>query len=237
MIDINHNLRSRLPAAGAIFDLDGVLVDTARFHFEGWQTVARARGFELSQTDGELLKGVSRDEALRIVLRIGGVQLDEQQRAKLAESKNRWFVERISRLDPSALLPGVKDALHELTILGVPIALASASKNAMSVLRAVGIADYFTTIVDGRAVTHAKPDPEVFLRAAAGLKFNPQRCVVFEDAPAGLVGARRAGCIAVGIGDPSVLGPNADLVVASVAEVQMPLLFASAATTFERIGS
>jgi beta-phosphoglucomutase len=207
-----------------VFDLDGVLVDTARFHFEGWRRVARSLGFDLAPGHGELLKGISRREALDVVLAVGGRDLDERARADLAEAKNAWYVEQISHLRRDALLPGVEQVLDQLHTLQVPIALASSSKNARMILRQTGIEHCFDAVVDGHAVTLAKPDPEIFVRAAKALGMKPSECVVFEDAAAGVAGAHRAGCFVVGLGDTQVLS-DADFVVGSMAELNLELLF------------
>lgn len=212
------------PVRGAIFDLDGVLVDTATYHFEGWQMIARGLGFELTAAQGEPLKGVSRLEALSIVLSVGGVDVDGAQREALAASKDAWFRNRVSQMDSSAMLPGAADSLRWLQARGIPIALASASENAVQILRQVGLEHYFTSVVDGRAVRRTKPDPEVFLLAAHGLGLPPQECVVFEDAAAGVEGARSAGCAVVGLGDATILAA-ADLVLPSMREVPLEDLF------------
>ncbi len=209
---------------GAIFDLDGVLVDTAGYHFEGWQRIAHGLGFDLQRADGELLKGVSRDEALMAVLRVGRVQVGDRERARLSAVKNAWFLEQVANLDPGALLPGAQDALRWLQSRQVPIALASSSENAIEILERTGIRQFFVAVVDGHVVRRAKPDPEIFLLAARGLGLPAAQCVVFEDAEAGVAGARRAGCAVVGLGDPLVLH-EADLVVGSLAEIALETIF------------
>lgn len=209
---------------GAIFDLDGVLVDTAGYHFEGWQRIAHQLGFALRPADGELLKGVSRDEALTAVLRVGGVEVTPDERALLSAAKNTWFLEQVAALDPDALLPGAYHTLRWLQVRDVPIALASSSENAIEILERTGIRQFFRAVVDGHVVRRAKPDPEIFLLAARGIGLPPARCVVFEDAEAGVAGARRAGCAVVGLGDPAVLC-RADLVVGSLLEVPLGAIF------------
>jgi beta-phosphoglucomutase len=214
----------RLPAQGGIFDLDGVLVDTARFHFAGWQMTAERLGFELADADEELLKGVSRNEALEIVLEKGGVAVAPSERARLADEKNAWFVAQIQQLTQAALLPGALDLLESLRRLNIPLALASSSRNAPVIVERVGVARFFDAVVDPAELSATKPDPEIFVRAAEGLGLSPGSCIVFEDAPAGIRGALRAGCVAVGVGDAAVLH-EADIVVKSLLDVPVTTLF------------
>jgi beta-phosphoglucomutase len=201
---------------GVIFDLDGVLVDSAQFHLAAWRRIAAEHGFDFGDDVGELLKGVGRETALGIVLDAGGVEMSATDRAATASRKNRYYNEHLDTLDADALLPGALEALRWLREHHIPVALASASKNARTILDATGIADAFDVVVDGLVVTQAKPNPRVFLIAAEGLGIAPEHCVVFEDAIAGIAGARRAGCAVVGVGDPSLLAA-ADLVVPTLA--------------------
>ncbi|GGA49989.1 beta-phosphoglucomutase [Paenibacillus physcomitrellae] len=203
---------------GAIFDLDGVIVDTAKYHFLAWRELAAQLGFEFTEQDNERLKGVSRMESLRILLEVGGLELPEEEQQKLAESKNAKYVEYISKLEQSELLPGVREYLTGLREQGVKIALGSASKNAAFILERLGIAGLFDAVVDGTKVSKAKPDPEVFLTACRELGLAPQECIVFEDAAAGVAAAKAAGTGIVGIGRPEVLG-EADQVVAGIFEL------------------
>ena len=215
----------RLPAQGGIFDLDGVLVDTAGFHFAGWQMTAEQLGFQLADADEELLKGVSRNEALDIILGIGRVTCTPSERARLADEKNAWYVEQIQQLTPAALLPGALGLLESLRRRNIPMALASSSRNAPAIVERVGVAHFFAHVVDPAALSATKPDPEIFLRAAEGLGLTPGGCIVFEDAPAGVTGALRAGCVVVGVGDAAVLH-EADIVVQSLVDVPVTALFA-----------
>lgn len=208
----------------AVFDLDGVLVDTAQFHLAAWRRIATELGFDLDPAVGESLKGVGREAALDIVLRSGGVELSEAEFAETAARKNRYYNDHLLGLDESALLAGSLDALHWLREGGIPIALASASRNARTILSSTGIEPLFDVIVDGVVVTAAKPDPEVFLVAARGLGLPPADCIVFEDAVAGVEGAKAAGSPVVGIGDPAVL-LGADLVATDLAHLDWPALF------------
>ncbi|MDI7247229.1 MAG: beta-phosphoglucomutase [Bacillota bacterium] len=189
----------------AIFDLDGVIVDTAKYHYMAWKRLANELGFDFSPKDNERLKGVSRMRSLEILLEIAGLRLDEHSKAELAEKKNQWYIEYISTISPAEILSGVPEFIGGLRKLGVKTALASASKNAPTILGNLGIASLFDAIVDGNAVSMAKPNPEVFLVAAGRLGADPRRCIVFEDAEAGVEAAHRAGMYAVGVGSPDVL--------------------------------
>lgn len=196
----------------AIFDLDGVIVDTAKYHYLAWQRLASSLGFEFTKKDNEQLKGVSRVRALEILLQIGNVSLEAEQKQQLAALKNSWYVEYVSKIDASEILPGAVDYIKAIRSRGVKTAIGSASKNAPLILDRLGIYSLFDVVVDGNKVSKAKPDPEVFLRAAKELNHMPSECVVFEDAEAGIQAALSAGMGAIGIGNPIDL-PQADLVV------------------------
>jgi beta-phosphoglucomutase len=204
----------------AIFDLDGVIVDTAKYHYLAWKRLAVELGFDFSERDNERLKGVSRVRSLEILLEIGGLRLDESARAEAAARKNAWYVEYISQMDASEILPGAAEYLHTIRARGVGTAIGSASKNTPLILERIGITPLFDAVVDGNRVSRAKPDPEVFLRAAQELGVPPEACVVFEDAEAGIEAARRAGMGAVGIGKPSVL-KDADVVMANLQQLML----------------
>jgi beta-phosphoglucomutase len=203
---------------GAIFDLDGVIVDTAKYHYLAWASLADELGFTFTEEDNERLKGVSRMRSLDILLEVGGLHFDEAEKLAMAEKKNRLYVDYISKLEESELLPGVKEYLTGLRSQGIGIALGSASKNAEFILNKLNIADLFDAVVDGNKVSLAKPDPEVFLIAAQELGLQPDECVVFEDAEAGVQAGKAAGMKVVGIGKPEVL-KEADLVIKGVHEL------------------
>jgi len=186
----------------AIFDLDGVIVDTAKYHYLAWKRLANELGFDFSETDNERLKGVSRVRSLEILLEIGGLTLDEATKTKIAAQKNDWYVDYISHMDESEILPGVVEYVKSIRTKGIKTAIGSASKNTPLILERLGIASLFDVVVDGNKVSKAKPDPEVFLRAAKELNIPPTECVVFEDAEAGIEAAHRAGMGVVGIGKP-----------------------------------
>ena len=196
----------------ALFDLDGVIVDTARYHYVAWREMANGLGFDLSEEQNERLKGVSRKESLELILQMGGVTLDEADKERLGEAKNQRYVELVRGMGPEEILRGASEYLLSLRQKGVKIALGSASKNAELVLQGLGIRDRFDVVVDGTKVKRSKPDPEVFLLGAEGLGVSPADCVVFEDALAGVEAAKAAGMAAVGIGRRENL-PGADLVV------------------------
>ena len=202
----------------AIFDLDGVIVDTAKYHYLAWKRLANECGFDFTEADNERLKGVSRTQSLEILLQIGGLTCDDVTKAQMAAQKNEWYVDYIRRMDASEILPGAIEYLQRLRAKGVKTALGSASKNAPLILERLGISVLFDVIVDGNKVTKAKPDPEVFLCAADKLDIPPASCVVFEDAEAGIEAAHRAGMGAVGIGNPSIL-KEADIVIPGLREL------------------
>lgn len=190
---------------GAIFDLDGVIVDTAKYHYLAWKELAKRLGFDFKESDNERLKGVSRMRSLEILLEVGGITADEEEKQKMAEEKNNRYVEMLQNLDKSELLEGAEEYLSKLKSEGVLISLGSASKNAPLILDKLGITDLFDAIVDGNSVSKAKPDPEVFLKGAEMLGLSPSDCVVFEDSQAGIEAARNAGCGVIAVDKGGVL--------------------------------
>lgn len=207
-----------------IFDLDGVIVDTAKYHYLAWKRLADEKGIPFTEKDNERLKGVSRMASLEILLSLGNVDLSEEEKAVLANRKNTWYVEMIDRLTKAELLPGAEALLKRLKTDGVKIALGSASKNAERILARLEIGDYFDARIDGTKVSKAKPDPEVFLLAAKNVGAAPETCLVFEDAPAGIVAAKRAGMHVVGIGKRQNL-PEADWILESLDEIRDEILY------------
>jgi beta-phosphoglucomutase len=203
---------------GAIFDLDGVIVDTAKYHYLAWKRLAQELGFEFKESDNERLKGVSRMKSLEILLELGGLSFSNDEKLLLADKKNNWYVEYISAIDESEILKGAKEYLLKLKNSGIKIALGSASKNAPAILNRLKITNLFDSIVDGNKVSKAKPDPEVFLIAAKELGLEPHECVVFEDAEAGITAAKAAGMRTVGIGNRELL-MEADIVVKGLYEI------------------
>ena len=190
---------------GFIFDLDGVIVDTAKYHYLAWKNLANELGFDFTEEQNEAFKGVSRRRCLEILLELGGIEVDEAQFEKWLLEKNEDYLSYIAKMDASEILPDVPKVLNFLKENKVPMALGSASKNAIPILEKVELLSYFDTVVDGNKVSRAKPDPEVFLIAARDLHVAPEKCVVFEDAVAGIEAANNARMISVGIGNAKVL--------------------------------
>jgi beta-phosphoglucomutase len=199
-----------------LFDLDGVIVDTAHFHYQAWRRLANEKlGFDISEEFNESLKGVSRTESLDRILAEGGVTLDEITKEAYATLKNQWYVELVNQMTPDDILPGIQQFLKETRAAGIKIGLGSVSKNAKPILEHIGIVDAFDVIIDGTKISKGKPDPEVFLKGAEELGVSPSECVVFEDAVAGIESGKRAGMKTVGIGQPDVL-KEADIVLANL---------------------
>lgn len=207
-----------------IFDLDGVIVDTARFHYQAWKRLAKEFGFFFSLEQNERLKGVSRMESLDILLKTGNVKIDsEEEKVRLATKKNDWYRENILKMTPNDILPGVENFLKELKNDGFKIAIGSSSKNAGTILERIGYIDFFDAIIDGTKIQNSKPDPEVFLKAADALNTPYEKCVVFEDAFAGIQAAKSAGMKSIGVGDKVVLY-NADLIVPNLKNINKSIL-------------
>lgn len=206
-----------------IFDLDGVIVDTAKYHYLAWKRLADGMGINFTEKDNERLKGVSRMASLEIILEIGGRSLSQDEKEKLADRKNRWYVESISRMTPDEILPGALEFITSLKRENIRVALGSASKNTPMILDRVGMTDVFDAVADGNTVHKAKPDPEVFLKAASMLGIKPEYCIVFEDAAAGIEAALNAGMRCVGIGKREVL-KDADIVVKGLNEITIEKL-------------
>ena len=188
-----------------IFDLDGVIVDTAKYHFLAWQKIANDLGIEFTPEHNEELKGVSRVRSLEIILKLGNIQASEENKKKWLTKKNEDYLAYIEHMDETEILPGVVTILEYIKEKNQLIALGSASKNARPILEKVNIIHLFDTIVDGNDVTNAKPDPEVFVRAAKLLNVSNENSIVFEDSVAGVQAANSANMISVGIGEPKIL--------------------------------
>ncbi|KAB3526228.1 beta-phosphoglucomutase [Alkaliphilus serpentinus] len=207
----------------ALFDMDGVIVDTAKYHYEAWRRLAEGLGFEFTMADNERLKGVSRMRSLEILLEVGNVKnLPSDRLEELCRMKNSWYIDYISKVDKREILKGTVETLTLLRRNGIKIALATASKNSQIILERLELKDLFDAIIDGNLVERPKPDPEVFLKAAEALGGNPDECVVFEDAYAGIEAAKKAGMYAVGIGDNSNL-IGADMVIPGLCETDQIL--------------
>ena len=197
-----------------IFDLDGVIVDTAKYHYLAWKRLANELNFEFTELQSELTKGISRMASLEIILEIGGMTslFSDTEKEAMASQKNTWYLEYVNKMSTDELLPGVKFFLKELQETNIKIILGSASKNARVILDRCHILHLFDAIVDGNMVSKAKPDPEVFILGANMLEELPENCIVFEDAQAGIEAASRAKMRSVGVGgSPTLLKANMQL--------------------------
>jgi beta-phosphoglucomutase len=188
-----------------LFDLDGVLVDTAIYHFQAWKNLGKQFGYELTEEQNEQLKGVSRVESLNKILDWANYSASQEQKSAWLIEKNEDYLRLISNMNPSEILPGVLDFLQQIKDLGYKIALGSASKNAEIILEKTGLMPWFDLIIDGNKVSISKPDPEVFLKGAEGLGLAPETCIVFEDAQAGVEAAKAGNMKAIGIGEAETL--------------------------------
>jgi beta-phosphoglucomutase len=206
-----------------IFDLDGVIVDTAVYHYKAWKRLASELGFDFTEEENEKLKGVSRVRSLELILQWGGVTKTAAEKEKLAARKNDWYVEMINHMTPTEILPGAKSFLEACRAAGIKTALGSASKNSMTILNKINLAYLFDAVIDGNKVSKPKPDPEVFLKGAEELNLRPADCVVFEDAIAGIQAAVNGGMKVVGIGSPAILS-GADLVIGGLNEMSLKKL-------------
>ena len=203
---------------GFIFDLDGVIVDTAKYHFLAWQKLAKSIGVDFSHEQNEQLKGVSRVKSLEKILAWGNKTISEDKFNALMVSKNDDYLSFIAKMNHEEILPDVPKVLNYLKTQNQPISLGSASKNARQILEKVDLLKQFDAIVDGNDVSKAKPDPEVFLIAAKALNIKPEDCIVFEDSVAGVQAANTANMISIGIGEENVLH-EADYVFSNFTEI------------------
>ncbi len=208
---------------GCIFDLDGVIVDTAKYHFLAWKKLATLLNIHFTEVDNERLKGVSRMASLDIILEIGNSVPDEKTKEEYASLKNKWYLDYINRMMPDEILPGSLEFISELKNSGIKVALGSASRNTPLILERLGIGKFFDAIADGNVVSKAKPDPEVFITAAKLVGVPPEECIVFEDAVAGVEAALKAGMRCVGIGSEKTL-KNAHFVVSGLDKMNLKKL-------------
>lgn len=190
---------------GYIFDLDGVIVDTAKYHYNSWRRLANKLGFDITEEQNENLKGVSRKESLEYILGIGKQTFSDNEKVKLAELKNSWYVESISNMNESELLPGAAELIKEIKAAGLKLSLGSASKNSERILKSTELFDLFDAVIDGTKTTKSKPHPQVFLMGAEALGLDPKDCVVFEDSINGVKAANTGGFLSIGVGDASTL--------------------------------
>ena len=207
----------------ALFDLDGVIVDTAKFHFLAWKKTAKNIGYELTHEDNEQLKGVSRQDSLNIILDLANVSIELEVFNHYLLQKNNDYLLLIQSISPNDILPGISEALIFLKERGIKIGLGSASKNAKIILQKLQLMDYFEVIIDGNIVIKGKPDPEVFLKGCSALNVPKDRCIVFEDAFAGILAAKEAGMTAVALGDKKFFS-NADFCFSDFTQLNIKVL-------------
>ena len=195
-----------------LFDMDGVIVDSAVHHFVAWRKLADELSIPFAEEDNHALKGLSRVDSLDHILRIGHLELDEKTKLKLMDQKNAWYLDLIQGMTAKDILPGAKELIEQLVAGGIRVGLGSSSRNAQLILDNVGLTPLFDAIVDGNHITLSKPDPEVFLKGAAALDVSPSETIVFEDAASGIQAAKAGGFFAVGVGSKSQLS-SADVVI------------------------
>ncbi len=203
---------------GFIFDLDGVITDTAEYHFRAWKRLADDEGIPFTRADNEHLRGVSRRDSLMFLLQ--GRQYPEDKIQEMMARKNRYYLESIENITPNDLLPGARDLLDEICAAGLKSALGSASKNARDVIDRLEIGNLFDAISDGYSVARQKPAPDLFVHAAGQLDLSPFECVVVEDAAAGIEAARAGGFYSIGLGPVERVG-QADAVFPSLEGVHL----------------
>ncbi len=207
-----------------LFDLDGVIVDTAVYHFHAWRRLANELGFDFTEHQNEQLKGISRMESLELILGWGNVtSLSEEEKLGWATRKNDWYLDLVKEMTPNEVLPGVKDFLVLLRENNIKIALGSASKNSKLILEKIEMLYYFDAIIDGNNITKGKPDPQVFLMGAEATHCKPEDCVVFEDAVAGVQAGIAGGMRVIGVGSPEIL-TEADIVINNFEEMTLEKL-------------
>jgi len=212
-----------LELKGCLFDMDGVIVDSAAHHFVAWKRLADELSIPFTEEDNHALKGLSRVDSLDHILRMGHLLLDEKTKLKLMAQKNAWYLDLIKGMRAKDILPGARELIEELVADGIKVGLGSSSRNAQLILDNVGLTPLFDAVVDGNHITLSKPDPEVFLKGAHSLGLRPSEIVVFEDAESGVKAAKSGGFFAVGVGSEKQLG-HADVVVPSMEGVTLQQL-------------
>ncbi len=203
-----------------LFDLDGVIVDTAKYHFLAWKRLAKEWNFELTEEQNEHLKGVSRTESLEIILKLANHHLSKEAFEKALQDKNECFLEFVNQMNESEILEGVADFLQQLKQHHITFSLASSSKNARNILQKIGLLEKFDAIIDGNDIINGKPHPEIFEKAAKTLNMNIKNCIVFEDAVAGIQAGKSAGMKVIGIGEKHILH-EADIVIKNLTEISI----------------
>ncbi len=206
-----------------LFDLDGVLCDTAKYHYLAWKKLADEMGIPFDEESNEAFKGVSRMRCMELLLQFGNRTATPEEMTRLANKKNEWYVEYLGQFDRSEMLPGALETLQRCRELGIKTSICSASKNTPLILDRLGIAEYFDAVIDGNKTSKAKPDPEVFLLGAKALNAAPSECVIFEDSLAGVQAGNAEDIFVVGIGKPENL-PGAGIVIPSLAHLNIEAL-------------
>lgn len=202
----------------ALFDLDGVIVDTAKYHYLAWKKLAENIGIGFTESDNEKLKGVNRLQSLELILDMGNKTFPDEKKQELMDQKNAWYIEYINQIKSDEILPGAVDYINKLKKRNVKIGLGSASKNAVTILKKLNIIDLFDVIIDGTKVEKSKPDPEVFTKGSDELNISYKDCIVYEDSQSGVEAGKRADMYVVGIGSKKNL-PDADIVVSGLHEL------------------
>ena len=197
---------------GVIFDLDGVLVDTAKYHLLSWIKISEYLGFELDPSLSEQLKGIGRRESLDIILDHEGIHKTEAEKKALTQLKNDWFLENVEKLGQAIVLPGVLEFINELSQLGIAKGVGSASRNAVYLLQKLNMSQHFVSIIDGNTVLRSKPNPEVFINVARDMQLPENQCLIFEDSQKGIRAGKTGGFTVIGVGDDEIL-TEADLVI------------------------
>jgi beta-phosphoglucomutase len=206
-----------------LFDLDGVIVDTAVYHFQAWRQLANELGFDFTEHQNEQLKGISRMESLDLILGWGNISLTQDEKNEWATRKNAWYLDLVKLMTPKEVLEGVPEFLDELKANNIKIALGSASKNSKLILERINMLHYFDAIIDGNNITKGKPDPQVFQMGAEATNCKPEECVVFEDALAGVQAGKAGGMKVIGVGSGEIL-KEADFVISSFKEMSLEKL-------------
>lgn len=206
-----------------LFDMDGVIVDTAKYHFRAWARLAESLGIPFTEEENEQLKGVSRVDSLEKILSWGHLVLDPAKKIELMDLKNKWYLDYVQEVSPEEMLPGAHDFLKALHAEGIRIGLGSSSKNAIMILEKLGIYELFDTIIDGTKIHFSKPHPEVFQKGAKDLGLQPSEVVVFEDAISGVEAAKAGGFFCYGIGQADIL-KAADVIIDGLHEMSIDRL-------------
>lgn len=219
-------METRKMTKGLIFDLDGVIVDTANYHYIAWKKLSNEIGIDFDKEFNHLLKGISRIESLELILSHGNKSdvYSADEKKSFTETKNKYYLELLNNITPKDILPGVLDLIEQANNNHIPCAIASASENAPTILEKLGIKHYFKAIVDPKTLKKGKPDPEIFLRAAEFIHIPPHLCIGFEDSIAGIQSIKQAGMYVIGVTADGPL-PEADLAVHSLTEIDIHSLF------------